>query len=214
MLTMNSVPHSSASQSELFDMPVALPNGFIYRQNFITADEEEAFAFQCFQLPFSDLHFHEYVARRRVVSYDCGEITPSSAATGVEPRRPIPEFLMPLRRQVGRWLGIDEAKFVNVLITEYRTGTSHGWHSDAPHFETVVGISLVGHARMRFRPYANPRDRSAIIAINLEPRSVYVLQDDIRWHWQHHIPPTKELCYSVTFRTLQTATGSEAVHRH
>jgi len=205
--TTNSVPHSSALQSELFDMPVALPNGFIYRQNFITADEEETFALQCFQLPFSDLHFQEYVARRRVVSYDCGEYS-SSVTTDVEPRRPIPEFLMPLRRQVGRWLGIDEARFVNVLITEYRTGTSHGWHSDAPHFGTVVGISLVGHARMRFRPYANLRDRSAVIAINLEPRSVYVLQGEIRWRWQHHIPPTKELRYSVTFRTLQPATDS------
>jgi len=158
------------------------------------------------------VHFQEYVARRRIVSYGDGEY--AHAASANQRRQAIPGFLMPLRHQVAQWLGMDEARFVNALITEYRTGTSQGWHSDAPHFETVVGISLVGYARMRFRPYANPRDRSAVVAVNLEPRSAYVLQGDIRWHWQHHIPPTKELRYSVTFRTLRTDAGANQQQPH
>jgi hypothetical protein len=29
------------------------------------------------------------------------------------------------------------------------------------------------------------------------------MEGDVRWRWQHHIPPTKELRYSITFRTLR-----------
>jgi hypothetical protein len=28
-----------------------------------------------------------------------------------------------------------------------------------------------------------------------------VLRDDVRWKWQHSIAPTRELRYSITFRT-------------
>ena len=99
--------------------------------------------------------------------------------------------------------GIDEASFVHALVTEYRPGTPIGWHSDAPHFERVAGVSLAGAARLRLRPYAAKSDRNTAIAIELAPRSAYALEDDVRWRWQHHIPPTRELRYSITFRTLK-----------
>jgi alkylated DNA repair dioxygenase AlkB len=38
----------------------------------------------------------------------------------------------------------------------------------------------------------------------LEPRSGYVLAGKARTSWQHSIPPTKELRYSITFRTLRS----------
>ena len=33
------------------------------------------------------------------------------------------------------------------------------------------------------------------------PRSAYVIQGAARWLWQHHIPPTEQLRYSITYRT-------------
>ena len=54
---------------------------------------------------------------------------------------------------------------------------------------------------MRFRPYARQHDRAAVIAVELAPRSLYVMRGDVRWRWQHQIPPVKALRYSVTFRT-------------
>lgn len=39
----------------------------------------------------------------------------------------------------------------------------------------------------------------------LHPRSAYVLAGEARFAWQHLIPPTKELRYSITFRTLKEA---------
>jgi alkylated DNA repair dioxygenase AlkB len=91
--------------------------------------------------------------------------------------------------------------FVHALVTEYRTGTPIGWHRDKPHYGVVVGISLAGACRMRFRPMAARGDRRRAIALDLAPRSAYMLRDDIRWRWQHHIPPAKALRYSITFRT-------------
>ena len=59
-----------------------------------------------------------------------------------------------------------------------------------------------GQCRMRFRPYPPRADkRDGVFALTLEPRSAYVLQRDARWRWQHMIPPTPELRYSITFRT-------------
>jgi hypothetical protein len=38
--------------------------------------------------------------------------------------------------------------------------------------------------------------------MDLEPRSAYSITGHARWGWQHAISPTKELRYSITFRTL------------
>jgi len=63
---------------------------------------------------------------------------------------------------------------------------------------------------MRFRPYAikdTRARRAAAIELELAPRSAYVMQGEIRWQWQHHIPPTRQLRYSITFRTLRDSPG-------
>ena len=193
------------AQSQLFDVPQALPPGLAYQLNFITLDEEEALLALFAELPFREALFQQYTARRRVVRFGEGEYPASYgvAAEEANPRRPFPDFLAPLRRKVAAWRAQPEAAYAHALITEYRPGTPIGWHSDAPQFERVVGISLAGSARMRFRPYAAKSDRNAAIAIELAPRSAYAMEGEVRWRWQHHIPPTKELRYSITFRTLR-----------
>jgi alkylated DNA repair dioxygenase AlkB len=196
----------SVAIRDLFDEPAALPHGLIYQPDFLTENEEKQVLAECRNLPFKEAHFQQYVARRRVVRYGEGDYPASygNQAENANPRRPFPDFLLPFRAKVAQWLGMSEHLFVHALCTEYQAGTPIGWHSDAPHFETIVGISLAGTARMRFRPYAAKSDKAAAIAIELAPRSAYVLQGDIRWRWQHHIPPTKELRYSITFRTLRS----------
>ena len=71
-----------------------------------------------------------------------------------------------------------------------------------PDFETVVGISLGGAARMRLRrwPAVNPK-KADVLSLALPPRSAYVLSADARWRWQHGIAPTTEHRWSITFRT-------------
>jgi len=111
--------------------------------------------------------------------------------------------LLPLRGRVSEWLAIPAEQFHHALVTEYRPGTALGWHRDTPEFGIVVGISLANAARIRFRPYPPQKGKDPrAFALELAPRSVYVMQRDARWRWQHSIPATKALRYSITFRTL------------
>jgi len=208
--TMSKAP----TQAQLFDLPDILPPGLAYRPDIITPAEEKTLLAVFAELPFREALFQQYTARRRVVRFGEGEYPAryGAAAEEANPRRPFPDFLVPLRQRVAAWRAQDEAAFVHALITEYRPGTPIGWHSDAPHFERVVGISLAGSARMRLRPYAAKSDRNAAIAIELAPRSAYAMEGDVRWRWQHHIPPTKELRYSITFRTLRDDAGGKLSH--
>ena len=106
-----------------------------------------------------------------------------------------------LRAKVARRLSVAAEAFSHALVTEYRPGTALGWHRDVPDFALVVGISLGTPCRMRFRPYP-PRRGAAVFALELAPRSLYVLAGEARWQWQHGIAPTPGLRHSITFRTL------------
>lgn len=50
--------------------------------------------------------------------------------------------------------------------------------------------------------FVAPR-RQATHELRLEPRSAYVMRDDARMQYEHHIPPVTSLRYSITFRTLR-----------
>jgi alkylated DNA repair dioxygenase AlkB len=39
------------------------------------------------------------------------------------------------------------------------------------------------------------------MSLDIAPRSIYTMQGAARWQWQHSVSPTKELRYSITFRT-------------
>jgi hypothetical protein len=64
---------------------------------------------------------------------------------------------------------------------------------------------------MRFRPYP-PRRGAAVFALDLAPRSLYVLAGEARWQWQHGIAPTPALRHSITFRTM-SARATDGVGR-
>jgi alkylated DNA repair dioxygenase AlkB len=95
------------------------------------------------------------------------------------------------------------------MIAEYLPGTPLGWHRDVPQFEQIIGVSLLGHARLRFRPYPPAAGQRTMFVIDLPPRSAYIMRGSARWNWQHAVSPTRELRYSITFRTLarQLAAG-------
>ena len=189
-------------QAELFTVGPQLPEGFVYQPEFITRAEEAVFVGQIQALPLAEAKYKEYTARRRTVSYG-GQYDYTLNKLGAAPS--IPEFLLPLREKVARWANIAPGKFVHGLVSEYRSGTPLGWHRDVPNFEVIVGVSLAGTARMRLRPYrpGEKQRREDVIALELEPRSAYIIRDNARWGWQHSVSPTKELRYSITFRTAR-----------
>jgi alkylated DNA repair dioxygenase AlkB len=148
-------------------------------------------------LPLEEARYKAFTAKRRIVSYgssydfETNELGPAPA---------LPPYLFPLRAKVAALLALDETAFTHALVTEYRPGTELGWHRDVGEFGIVVGVSLAGTCRMRFRRYP-PQKGEKAFNLDLAPRSVYVLRDEIRWRWQHSVARTKELRYSITFRT-------------
>ena len=182
----------------------ALPDGFRYREHFLTADEESHFATEIAGVDFSTFEMRGVVARRRVAffgkSYDAvNTSTP-----------PIPPFLLPLRGKLAAWAERDPQEFAMALINEYPPGAPIGWHRDAPQYDIVAGVSLLSSCRMKFRPYVSPgsRDtsgsrRTATHEIQLEQRSAYLMTGVSRNAYEHHIPAVSTLRYSITFRTLR-----------
>jgi alkylated DNA repair dioxygenase AlkB len=176
------------------------PAGFVYRPELIDETEEQALLRELRQLEFYEVKMHGVVARRRVMHFGWRY---GYESWRIEPGPPIPEFLLPLRQRAAELAGVEAEQFAEVLVTEYPPGAGIGWHRDAPMFGVVAGISLLGACRFRFQ--RGKAERRQTYAFTLEPRSAYVLTGAARSEWQHSIPPTKTLRYSVTFRTLRHA---------
>ena len=176
------------------------PPGFQYREDFLTEADERVLLDAIADVVFSDFEMRGVVARRRVAFF--GQSYDRTAAGA------LPAFLLPVRARLAAWSGIDADAFTMALINEYRPGTPIGWHRDAPQYDVVGGISLLSDCRMKFRPYRPPSApastrRLATHEIVLNRRSAYLLTEESRQGYEHHIPPVTELRYSVTFRSLR-----------
>lgn len=156
-------------------------------------------------LDFDEIRMHGVVARRTAkhygLDYDYERRTPLAEAAA------IPPWLEPVRGRAAELAGLARDELVEALVQRYPEGAQIGWHRDAPKWGTVVGVSLLAPCRMRFRRDLGGVRRQWEVA--LEPRSGYVLAGPARTAWQHHVPPTKSLRYSITFRTLR-ATAARA----
>ena len=180
-----------------------LPEGFEYRREFIAPPEERELATAIDEVAFDTFQMRGVVARRRVKFY--------GATYGEYPAITIPDFLIPLRARVAGWVGVTPEDFAMALINEYTPGATIGWHRDAPQYELIAGVSLLSTCRMKLRPYVAPKDagaagrlpRKTTHEITLEPRSAYMMRGLARSGYEHSIPATEALRYSVTFRTLR-----------
>jgi alkylated DNA repair dioxygenase AlkB len=188
---------SPVDQTDLFDTPAGLPEGFRYHPGVLSVEDEEALARELASLPFKPFDFHGYKANRQVVSfgyrYDYDRRAIVEAA-------PFPPFLLSLRSKVAALFDRPEDAFRQVLINEYRPGAGIGWHRDKAQFDKVVGVSLLVSCSLRFRrKQGAPWDRASL---RVEPRSAYLLSGPARTLWEHSIPALDQLRYSITLRTL------------
>ena len=175
------------------------PEGLVYQPEFVNSAEEAELLAVVRALPLKEAQYLQYTARRRIVSFG-GSYDFSSQE--LRPAGPIPELLHPLRKRIAALMRVPADSVNHALVAEYQPGTPLGWHRDVPDFGVVGGLSLLGSARMRFRPYPHCRNDRTTLKIDLEPRSAYAMSGAARWDWQHAISPTRELRYSITFRTL------------
>ena len=178
--------------------PAEEPQGLVYRPQLISIEEEKELLGELQSLRWDPIVLHGRAARRSGrhfgLDYDYQARTP-------QPGEPIPGWLRPAQERAAHLAGFKPEELVEILVQQYPSGSTIGWHRDAPAFGTVVGISLHGSSRLRFQRGSG--DRRRIWEVWLEPRSGYVLAGAARTSWQHSIPPTKGLRYSITLRTLR-----------
>ena len=194
----------SKGDPTLFDASAQVPDGFLYRKNFISEAEEQELIKEIQKVQLEPFKYYQFTGKRRTASFGWQYEFGASEIT-VAPE--MPPFLLPLRIRAGKAFNIDPSSLVQTSIIEYSTGSPIGWHRDIPQFGVVVGISLGAACRMKFRKYNRVRskklDRDEVLSIELQPRSVYLMSGASRESWQHSIPPVKELRYAIMMRTLR-----------
>ncbi|WP_312117534.1 alpha-ketoglutarate-dependent dioxygenase AlkB [Kosakonia cowanii] len=185
----------------------ALPSipGLIYQADFLTPEEEKGLLEIIATLPLMPARYKEYESKVRILSfgglYDFNTHTVKSSPA-------LDARLVPLRNRVADWLRIEHGTISHLLVTEYLPGTQLGWHRDVPVYETIVGISLGNPATIRFRPW--PPDvltSRRTVSLEVMPRSIYKLDGEARWGWQHAVPPVKYPRWSITLRVNRAKPG-------
>jgi len=191
-------------QAQLFAGEAEI-EGFRYTSGLFSPAEEQRFVRGFESLPFKPFEFHGYLGNRRVISF--GWRYDYSGAQ-LRKAESVPEFLTPLRQIAARFGGVEAEEFAHTLVTEYAPGAGIGWHRDKIQFGKVVGLSFCSPCRLRFRRKQGERWERR--AVDVAPRSGYLLDGEARRVWEHSIAPMEKLRYSVTFRTLEdTYTPSE-----
>jgi alkylated DNA repair dioxygenase AlkB len=190
-----------------FAQPDQLPEGFLYRDGFLSEPQESELLRIFPALDFAAYDYHGYLAKRRVARYGVNYDINTHELSGIA--RPIPDFLLTVRQRAAEFAGVSAESLVQAMVSEYSVGTPIGWHRDAPQFGTIIGISLGSACRMRLKPFGPTGSSSLgkVLSILLEPRSIYVMRGAARSRWQHSIPAVDHMRYSITFRTLR-ATAS------
>ena len=175
------------------------PEGLLYRPDFVSAGEERALLDLVERTEFQEVRMRGQAARRTVAHFGYDY---DYEAWRLAPAPPIPPELAWLRDRCAELAGLEPGTLAQALVSRYPAGAGIGWHRDAPMFgPQVVGVSLLSACRMRFQRKAGGVRR--VHELELAPRSAYVLAGKARSAWQHSIPATKGLRYSITFRSVE-----------
>ncbi len=176
-----------------------LPEGMTYAEEIIPPAEEDRLTHYIAGLPLTPFEFIGGLrGNRKVISfgfkYDWG-------SHQLEKADEIPPLLLDLREKAAAFAGMQADELAQVLVTEYAPGAGIGWHKDRPHFDQVVGVSLLAPCNFRLRRKVGEKwERKSFTA---QPRSAYLLSGASRHGWEHSIPAVKALRYSVTFRSFR-----------
>jgi alkylated DNA repair dioxygenase AlkB len=179
------------------------PKGFHYFEDAISKSDEAELLRFIQKLDFQPYVMRGQASRRGIARFgiDYGPVGGSHHRV-----RPLPPELIRLREKASIKAGLQGKDFVAGVVTQYTLGATIGWHSDMTIFGPVVfGISLAGLCVFKLRSKFDPKK---VLTMTLEPRSLYVMEGDVRSNWEHSIPPVKMLRYSITFRTVSTSANS------
>src|SRR5882762_5886556 len=94
-------------QAELFGAGPALPEGFVFQPDFISAEEERALLDEIARLRLEEAKYKQYTARRRIAYFGFGY---DFSANRIGEAPPAPAFLAALRDKVAAWIGEPPAR--------------------------------------------------------------------------------------------------------
>jgi hypothetical protein len=104
----------------LFEVSAKVPDGFIYRQNFISEDEEQELIHEIQKLHLKPFQYYQFTGKRRTTSFGWQyEFGASEITTAPE----VPAFLLPVRTRAGKLFDIDPNSLSQTSIIEYSTGS-------------------------------------------------------------------------------------------
>ncbi len=176
------------------------PEGLAYQPEFVTEEEERGLVALLEGIEFREFTMRGQTARRTVRHF--GYDYDYESYGKIAPAEPLPSPLVWLRDRCAEFAELEPEELAQTLVSRYPPGAGIGWHRDAPMFgPKVVGVSLLSACRMRFQ--RKTRGVRRVYDLELAPRSAYVLAGKARSAWQHSIPATKSLRYSITFRMVK-----------
>jgi alkylated DNA repair dioxygenase AlkB len=185
------------SQLSLLPDTSLSPAGLQYQPDFISGRDEHDLVQRIRSLPLEPFQFGAFEGTRRVASfgwrYDYSQQRLQQAEV-------LPNWIAPMIARVAAFRGLPSGAIRQVLVTEYKAGAGIGWHRDKPHFEEVLGLSLLSPCRFRFLRQTEGGWRRHTLAA--EPRSLYLMTSESRHLWEHSIPPVEQVRYSLTFRSM------------
>jgi alkylated DNA repair dioxygenase AlkB len=192
------------SQLALFDDHSAAPAGLRYAPEFVSTALEQELIADIATLPLQPFQFGAFEGNRRVKSFG---FRYDYTLQKLQPSEPIPQWLERIARDVERFGELPQGSVRQVLCTDYDVGVGIGWHRDKPHFDKVFGLSLGSACKLRFRRRQGDKqaDKWQRFTLPAEPRSIYLMDGEIRQSWEHSIPPVEQRRYSITFRTMREA---------
>lgn len=186
-----------AFQHDLFaDAPV-LP-GFTLWPDAVTPAEEGELAAQLDAAPLAPFQFGPWEGKRLTAYYGHGY---DFGQGKLQPAPPMPGWLQDLAHRAEALTGQPPGAFVQALLIRYDPGAGIGWHRDRPQFGTVAGLSLTSPVKLRLRRRSpSGFERRTVL---LPPRSLYRLEGEARWDWEHSIAPVESTRRSITLRSMR-----------
>ena len=185
----------------LFDVSPKVPDGFTYKSDFISEEEEHTVLDIISRVTLHTFHFQGFEAKRKVASFGYDW---SFEKRILSKGQAIPAEFTFLIEKVAKHLHVTKEAIAELLILEYPAGSVINWHRDAPPFDKIAGISLKADCVFRLRPHDKTKQsRRSIISHPVKARSLYVMQGPSRSEWEHSTSPVEDVRYSITFRTLK-----------
>jgi DNA oxidative demethylase len=172
-----------------------LPPGLTFVEEFVTPEEEAGLLAFLDGLEFEQIVMRGRPARRTVRHYG---MQYEYRRRNIAPGEPIPDQIAFVRDRCAQLMAREPEELVQLLVQRYPAGAGIGWHRDAPIFgDEIAGVSLLGGSKLQLRD-----ESGDVTTVALPPRSAYVMAGPARWDYEHTVPATRELRYSLTFRTL------------